>query len=185
MEQEHPFSDLRVKFNWRLAGDHLRVPIVGVLFHQLIEPTQLKALGIDEVLDWSGEVLNRVDRAVFFKAFEEEHAVQYFYEPFLDAYDPALRKQLGVWYTPPEIVNYMVERVDSVLRSELCIADGLADQSVVVLDPCCGTGSYVVEVLRRIEKTLIQKGKTALTANAVKKAAIERVFGFEICPRHT
>jgi hypothetical protein len=180
--KDHPFSDLRVKFNWKLAGDHLHVPIVGVLFHQLIEPTQLKALGIDEVLDWGGEVLNRVDRAVFFKAFEEEHAVQYFYEPFLDAYDPALRKQLGVWYTPPEIVNYMVERVDSVLRSELGIADGLADQSVVVLDPCCGTGSYVVEVLRRIEKTLIEKGKTALTANAVKKAAMERVFGFEIMP---
>ncbi len=76
----------------------------------------------------------------------------------------------------------MVERVDSVLRSELDIADGLADQSVIVLDPCCGTGSYVVEVLRRIEKTLIEKGKTALTANAVKKAAMERVFGFEIMP---
>lgn len=53
---------------------------------------------------------------------------------------------------------------------------------MVVLDPCCGTGSYVVEVLRRIEKTLIEKGKTALTANAVKKAAMERVFGFEIMP---
>ncbi len=127
-------------------------------------------------------MLNRVDRAAFREAFEEHHAVQYFYEPFLEAYDPALRKQLGVWYTPPEIVTYMVERVDSVLRSELGIADGLADQSVVILDPCCGTGSYVVEVLRRIEKTLIEKGKTALTANAVKKAAMERVFGFEIMP---
>ncbi len=180
--KEHPPTDRKAKFNWKLAGDHLHVPIVGVLFHQLIEPTQLKALGIDEVLDWAGEVLNRVDRAAFREAFEEHHAVQYFYEPFLEAYDPALRKQLGVWYTPPEIVTYMVERVDSVLRSELGIADGLADQSVVILDPCCGTGSYVVEVLRRIEKTLIEKGKTALTANAVKKAAMERVFGFEIMP---
>jgi hypothetical protein len=153
-----------------------------VLFHQLIEPTQLKALGVDEVLDWAGEVLNRVDRAAFFAAFEEQHAVQYFYEPFLEAYDPALRKQLGVWYTPPEIVTYMVERVDSVLRSELDIADGLADPRVFVLDPCCGTGSYVVEVLRRIEKTLTAKSESALTANAVKKAAMERVFGFEILP---
>jgi len=76
----------------------------------------------------------------------------------------------------------MVERVDSVLRSELDIADGLADSRVFVLDPCCGTGSYVVEVLRRIEKTLTDKGKSALIANAVKKAAMERVFGFEIMP---
>jgi hypothetical protein len=180
--KEHPPSDRKAKFDWRLAGYHLRVPIVSILFHQLIEPTQLKTLGVDEVLDWAGDVLNRVDRASFFEAFEEQHAVQYFYEPFLEAYDPALRKQLGVWYTPPEIVAYMVERVDSVLRSELDIADGLADSRVFVLDPCCGTGSYVVEVLRRIEKTLTDKGKSALTANAVKKAALDRVFGFEIMP---
>ena len=42
--------------------------------------------------------------------------MQYFYEPFLEAFDPELRKQLGVWYTPPEIVKYMVARVDQVLR---------------------------------------------------------------------
>jgi hypothetical protein len=180
--KEHPPSDRKAQFDWRLAGYHLHVPIVSVLFHQLIEPTQLKTLGVDEVLDWAGDVLNRIDRASFFEAFEEPHAVQYFYEPFLEEYDPALRKQLGVWYTPPEIVTYMVERVDSVLRSEFNIADGLADPRVYVLDPCCGTGSYVVEVLRRIEKTLTEKGKSALTANAIKKAAMERVFGFEIMP---
>src|ERR1700722_2360537 len=62
------------------------------------------------------------------------------------------------------------------------MADGLTNQRVYVLDPCCGTGSYMVEVLRRIEKTLTDKGKNALIANAVKKAAMERVFGFEIMP---
>jgi hypothetical protein len=44
--------------------------------------------------------------------------VQYFYEPFLAAYDPVLRKRLGVWFTPPEIVRYMVARIDRVLREE-------------------------------------------------------------------
>jgi hypothetical protein len=56
----------------------------------------------------------------------------------LQAFDPELRKQLGVWYTPPEIVQYMVARVDTVLREELNIEDGLADPRVYVLDPCCG-----------------------------------------------
>ena len=42
----------------------------------------------------------------------------------------------------------MVARVDTVLREELGLADGLADQNVYVLDPCCGTGAYLVEVLR-------------------------------------
>ena len=66
---------------------------------------------------WIGPagVLNRVDRGEFFKSFEDEHAVQYFYEPFLEAYDPELRKALGVWYTPPEIVKYQVARVDTGL----------------------------------------------------------------------
>ncbi|MGC1676734.1 MAG: N-6 DNA methylase, partial [Candidatus Binataceae bacterium] len=169
-------------FNWRLSEYSLRVPIVAALFHQVSSVSQLEQLRIVEPLDWAGAVLNRVEPGPFFEAFEQHHAVQYFYEPFLQAYDPELRKQLGVWYTPPEIVTYMVERVDSVLRSELGLADGLADESVIVLDPCCGTGSYIVEVLRRIHDTMKQKGADALTANRVKAAATNRVFGFEIMP---
>ena len=98
----------------------------------------------------------------------------------MEYFDPELRRQLGVWYTPPEIVRYQVERVDRVLRNELCIADGLADPSVWVLDPCCGTGSYVVAVLDRIRRTLDGKGMGDLAAEALKQAAVTRVVGFEI-----
>src|SRR6185312_11199252 len=98
--------------------------------------------------------LGRVNRGAFFERFEERHAVQYFYEPFLQAFDPELRKELGVWYTPPEIVKYMVARVDMALKDELGIPDGLADPRVVVLDPCCGTGAYLVETLRHIQAAL-------------------------------
>ena len=136
-----------------------------------------------EVLDWTAAALNRVDRAAFFEKFLESHAVQYFYEPFLEAFDPELRKQLGVWYTPPEIVQYQVARVDAALREELDIPDGLADPRVFVLDPCCGTGAYLVEVLRKIEKTLKEeKGEGALAELTIKEAAQKRVFGFEIMP---
>ena len=76
----------------------------------------------------------------------------YFYEPFLEAFDPELRKQLGVWYTPAEVVRYMVARVDMALKEDLGIADGLAADNVYVLDPCCGTGTYLAEVLRRIAR---------------------------------
>ena len=131
-------------------------------------------------MDWTGTVLNRVDRAAFFTAFEEHHADQYSYEPFLEAYDPELRKQLGVWYTPREVVRYMVARVDHMLREEFGLADGLAAPNVYVLDPCCGTGSYLIEVLNRIADTVRKKGGDALTAQEIKRAAMERVFGFEI-----
>ena len=76
----------------------------------------------------------------------------------------------------------MVERVDRVLRSELGVVDGLADPSVWVLDPCCGTGSYLVEMLDRIDRTLRAKGEDALVAEDLKQAAMTRVAGFEIMP---
>lgn len=127
-------------------------------------------------------MLNRIDRASFSASFEEHQAVQYFYEPFLEAYDPELRKELGVWYTPREIVRYMVERVDRVLREELHVANGLAAKEVLVLDPCCGTGAYLVEVLRKIAETARANSGVAIAALEAKKAALERVFGFEIMP---
>jgi len=169
-------------FDWRFSHWLLRVPMLRGLFIQVADPAQLGALGLIEVLDWTAATLNRVDRAEFFQSFDEGHAVQYFYEPFLQAFDPQLRKELGVWYTPEEIVRYQVERVDAVLRSELDLADGLADPKVVILDPCCGTGAYLRAVLRRIAATLHDKGGDALVANDLKKAAMERVFGFEILP---
>ena len=170
------------RFDWRTAAWYLRVPMISKLFQMVADPQELEALNLTEILQWAGLVLNRVDRRSFFDKFQESHAVQYFYELFLEAFDPELRKDLGVWYTPPEIVKYMVERVDTVLREELNLPDGLADKNVYVLDPCCGTGSYLVEVLDRIHRTLNERGEDALTASDLKEAAQKRVFGFEILP---
>jgi hypothetical protein len=172
----------KAKFEWRTAEWTLHVPFVRTLYEEVAKPSRLGPLGLVEVLDWAASVLNRVNRAMFFTGFEEEHAVQYFYEPFLEAYDPELRRALGVWYTPPEIVKYQVARVDHVLREELGLADGLADPNVIVLDPCCGTGAYLVEVLHYIAATLRAKGGDALAASDLKTAAMTRVFGFEIMP---
>ena len=169
-------------FNWHDAVWHLRAPVLRALFQQLSDPGRLQPLGLVEVLDWTAAALNRVDRDAFFAKFGEGEAVPYFYEPFLQAFDPDLRKQLGVWYTPAEVVRYMVARVDKALKDDLGIADGLAGENVYVLDPCCGTGAYLAEVLRRIAANLRGKGLGALTGSKVKKAATERVFGFEIMP---
>ena len=169
-------------FNWHEAVWHLRVPVLQALFQQVSSPSQLQPLGLIEVLDWTVAALDRVEREAFFDKFSEGEAVQYFYEPFLEAFDPALRKQLGVWYTPAEVVRYMVARVDRALKDDLGIADGLAAENVYVLDPCCGTGAYLAEVLRRIAANLDGRGLGALTGARVKQAATKRVFGFEIMP---
>jgi hypothetical protein len=145
------------RFDWKTAAWTLRVPVVQALFTQIATPHLLGKLGLVPVLDLAAAALNRVDRRAFFSRFEKHHAVQYFYEPFLEAFDPVLREELGV-------------------------PDGLADPNVYVLDPCCGTGAYLVEVLERISQTLDEKGADALVAGEVKKAAMKRVFGFEILP---
>ena len=72
----------------------------ATLFRQLTDPDKLEELGMEELMDWTGDAMNRIDRPVFFERFSEEDAVQYFYEPFLEAFDPGLRDELGVWYTP-------------------------------------------------------------------------------------
>ena len=172
----------RRPFDWRTAVWHLRAPVLRALFQQLSDPGRLQPLGLVEVLDWTAAALDRVDRDAFFSRFAGGEAVPYFYEPFLKAYDRKLAKELGVWYTPPEVVRYMVARVDNALKDDLDIADGLAAENVFVLDPCCGTGTYLAEVLCRIDANLKGQGLGALAGARVKQAALERVFGFEIMP---
>ena len=169
-------------FDWRTSVWYLRAPIMQTLFQQVTSPGQLQSQDLVEVLDWTSAALDRVDRDAFFARFNGGEAVPYFYEPFLEAFDPALRKQLGVWYTPAEVVHYMVARVDRALKDDLGIEDGLAAENVYVLDPCCGTGAYLAETLKRIAANLRSKGLGALTGARVKQAATQRVFGFEIMP---
>ena len=170
------------RFNWHETPWLLRVPILEALFRQVASREQLQSLDLVEVLDWTAAALDRVDRDAFFARFNVGEAVPYFYEPFLEAFDPALRKQLGVWYTPAEVVRYMVARVDRALKDDLGIEDGLAAENVYVLDPCCGTGAYLAETLKRIADNLRGRGVGALTGARVKQAATQRVFGFEIMP---
>ena len=169
-------------FNWHETAMYLRVPVLQTLFEEISKLSRLQPLHLVEVLDWTATALDRVNRVAFFEKFNEGEAVPYFYEPFLEAFDPDLRKQLGVWYTPAQVVCYMVARVDRALKDDLGIEDGLADENVYVLDPCCGTGAFLAETLRRIASNLDAKGPDALKGVYLKKAATERVFGFEIMP---
>jgi len=169
-------------FDWRTALSYLQLPVFRKLFKEVYEPPELRKLRIEETLDWAGETLNRVNWGLFFETFDSEHAVEYFYEPFLAAFDPRLRKDMGVYFTPKEIVKYMVARVDRVLKDELGVENGFADENVYVLDPCCGTGTFLVEVLRAILKQYGGAGADGADRVHVKEAALRRVYGFEILP---
>ncbi|MGK6317091.1 N-6 DNA methylase [Neorhizobium sp. DT-125] len=170
------------------AHKYLPIPFLDALLHDIRHPKRLKALGLEEHLARAIATLNRVDRPLFrarmtFPTIDEQTsaaAITYFYEPFLEAFDPKLRDELGVWYTPPEIVRYQVRRVHHVLKTELGRPRGLADPDVVVLDPCCGTGAYLLEVARCIAEEAKADGDEAAIGLELSRAFQERVIGFEI-----
>ncbi|MBI2592774.1 MAG: N-6 DNA methylase [Candidatus Colwellbacteria bacterium] len=71
-----------------------------------------------------------------------EDPVIQFYEPFLKEYDPKEREARGVYYTPKPVVDYIVKSVDWILRNKFNKAKGLAEESVYLLDPATGTGTF-------------------------------------------
>lgn len=71
----------------------------------------------------------------------------YFYEDFLAAYDPTLRRNAGVYYTPVEVVRCQVRLADDLLRRRLGKPKGFAESGVQTLDPGVGTGTYLLGVI--------------------------------------
>ena len=176
-------------YDWQRTGEYLRIPFLAGLFHEIQNPRRLRELGIRDHLQTAAATLDRVHREEFFARLrltptrDDEgftSAIVYFYEPFLAAFDPALRDELGVWYTPPDIVRYQVRRIDQLLREQLACRRGLADDSVIVLDPACGTGAYLIETLRCIADTLRSEGVGAELAATLRSALEHRIRGFEI-----
>lgn len=170
------------------AHAYLPIPFLDALLHDIRHPKRLKALGLEDHIARAIATLNRVDRPLFrtrmtFPTIDEQTsaaAITYFYEPFLEAFDPKLREDLGVWYTPPDIVRYQVRRVHQILKKDLRRPRGLADPEVVVLDPCCGTGAYLLEVARCIAEEAKAEGDEAAIGLELSRAFHERVIGFEI-----
>ena len=176
-------------FDLEKAQAHLRIPFLEQLFYDIRHPHYMRKLNLARHLERAVATLGRVDRERFrsrmtFPTVDDENptvaAITYFYEPFLEAFDPQLREELGVWYTPPEIVRYQVRRIHNLLRTELDRPRGLADPDVVVLDPCCGTGAYLLEVARCIAEDLRREGEESVVGIELLKAFEERIIGFEI-----
>ncbi|MBL9000102.1 MAG: N-6 DNA methylase [Phycisphaerae bacterium] len=103
----------------------------------------------------------------------------YFYEHFLAAYDPKLRKDSGVYYTPVEVVRCQVALVDDLLRNTLHKAGGFTHKDVVTLDPAVGTGTYLLGVIdHALDAVRETQGAGAVAAKATTLAA--NIHGFEL-----
>jgi hypothetical protein len=105
----------------------------------------------------------------------------FFYEDFLAAYDPKLRKDAGAYYTPVEVVLAQVRLIDDLLTDpeRLGKALGFADRGVVTLDSSVGTGTYLLAVIdHALARVRDEQGKGALPGKATALAS--NIYGFEI-----
>ena len=82
---------------------------------------------------------------------QKQQFINTVYERFFQSYSVKVADTHGIVYTPQEIVDFMCASVEEVLRTEF--GRGLADEGVNILDPCTGTGNYIVNLLRRIFKS--------------------------------
>lgn len=103
----------------------------------------------------------------------------HFYEDFLSEYDPELRKDVGAYYTPVEVVQAQVRVVDTLLRERMRKPMGFATGGVNVLDPAVGTGTYLLGIAEHaLSRVADQEGQGAVPARADLLAGT--LYGFEI-----
>jgi len=170
-------------------------------------------LGVNDVV----ELLDDANMEAVVRDFgdrnPQEDPVIHFYELFLKEYDAKKRMQRGVFYTPRPVVSYIVRSVDELLRTEFGLEDGLADTTtwgemadrhkdltipegvspehafIQILDPATGTGTFLVEVIDVIHKTMVAKWKAqshgekkieALWNEYVPKHLLPRLHGYEL-----
>ena len=170
-------------------------------------------LGINEVV----ELLDNSNMEAVVRDFGDnnplEDPVIHFYELFLEEYDHDQKAKRGVFYTPRSVVSFIVRSVDEKLRTEFKLEDGLADIStwgemvkknkdlkipkgvkpnapfVQILDPATGTGTFLVEVIDLIHKTMVEnwggegnseKKIEQLWNDYVPKHLLPRLHGYEL-----
>ena len=105
----------------------------------------------------------------------------WFYEDFLASYDPEARKQVGVYYTPIEVVECITHVVNDVLVNRFGLINGFGDPSVRTLDPACGTGTFPLSVTDCAAERMREERGEAGPAQAATILG-RTLFGFELLP---
>ena len=105
----------------------------------------------------------------------------WFYEDFLQRYDPAARNRAGVYYTPISVVQCQVRVVDALLRERFGQTLGFGAPSVVTLDPATGSGTYPLAVIDRAEAAAREERGPAGAAQVAKNLT-KNLLAFELLP---
>ena len=157
-------------------------PFLRKLFNEIAGPD------LDDRITWLADDLARLlartnmqkIRQNFGKRTRHEDPVVHFYETFLAAYDPEMRKTRGVFYTPEPVVSYIIRSLDYILRSYFNRPLGLGDGKTLILDPAAGTGTFLYFVIQHINEALKTMGQLGAWNDYVLNHLLPRIFGFEL-----
>lgn len=182
------------------------IPKTNPFLRRLFESVTGSALE-DKPYRWIIEdlvhLLNALDMNAILEGFgkrtAQEDPIVHFYEDFLAEYDPKERERRGVYYTPEPVVLYIARSVDYLLKEKFGLAKGLADKGkvtytvkrnseehqeeshkVLILDPACGTGTFLYFVIDLIRKRFMERGEAGMWRDYVREHLLPRIFGFEL-----
>src|SRR6185312_3466545 len=94
------------------------------------------------------------EEAAQFDDFSEKQAfLNKIYEAFFQSYSKKNADKNGTVYTPQSIVKFMVKFTENILQTEF--GKSLSANGVNIVDPCTGTGNFVLEVLRNISPEML------------------------------
>jgi len=192
---------------FRRLGAAAEIPRTNPFLRRLFET--ITGSDLDEepyvgFVDDLADLLAHADMAAILEQFgrrtRREDPVVHFYETFLAAYDPQLRETRGVYYTPEPVVSYIVRSVDHLLKTEFGCPDGLGDIAtseferggkdaksrretsprVLILDPACGTGTFLYAVVDQIRAQFMARGDAGMWSGYVRNHLLPRLFGFDL-----
>lgn len=155
-------------------------PFLRKLFNTIAGPE------LDDRIAWLvddlAQILAQADMEAILKNFGKhsgkEDPVVHFYETFLKAYDPKVRKMRGVYYTPEPVVSYIVRSIDHLLKTRFNKPQGLADDNTLILDPATGTATFLYMVINEIRQSFA--GQEGMWNDYVADKLLKRIFGFEL-----
>jgi predicted helicase len=177
-----------------------KIPNTNPLLAELFEITLGQEMDdgpFMSLIDDLARLLAQTDMNAIHADFARRHEdpLIHFYETFLTAYDPELRELYGVYYTPEPVVVYLVHSVDYLLRAHFDCPDGLAttgltsridgedekkSSRVLVLDPACGTGTFLHAIINYIRTQYKKTGTADMWPNYVREHLLPRISGFEL-----
>ncbi len=149
----------------------------------------LKKLDAIKEIQWLlNEILsliNHVDMDSILKDLnDDKDPYLHFYETFLSAYDPKLRESKGVYYTPDSVVKFIINALDSLLKTHfkdapLGLKSALDNESIKLLDFATGTGTFLLEAFRKALETRKTSDGGISTKEDKYQNLLKQFYGFE------